>query len=88
MRKMLMLAGALSLLAAPAFATTPQDYHNQVQPGSSGTSTQGPTTQYRAPKQSAQVPTKGPDTKGVSPKYQPAPGATSHDTAKPASPTQ
>ena len=78
MRKMLMLAGTLSLLAAPAFATTPQDYHNQVRPG---TSTQGPTTQYSTPKQSAQVPTKGPDTKGVSPKYQPAPGATSHSTS-------
>lgn len=33
MRKILMLAGGLALLAAPAFATTPQAYRGGLSPG-------------------------------------------------------
>lgn len=43
MRKIMMLAGALSLMAVPAMATTPQKYDNQVSQGA---------------KQTAQVPTR------------------------------
>jgi hypothetical protein len=71
MRKLLMLAGALSLLATPALAGSGAKYKNQVSPGT---------------KQSAQVPTQGRDREQPASSYQPAPGTKSHATG-PTSPT-